>query len=127
MIQMILYEKRIKIKPVPYGVQTKIINGTPVIYTKPEYKKFKRMLANIVRKDYNCLIFPPLYSVDIQFNLATPKYTSKNAGDLDNLSKGILDSLQGILWANDAQIVRLSVSKQPALEYSIYLLVQGFC
>ena len=31
--------------------------------------------------------------------------------DIENLSKGILDALNGIIWRDDAQIVRLEVEK----------------
>ena len=43
--------------------------------------------------------------------------------DIENLSKGILDALNGIVWRDDAQIVRLEIEKwysdQPRAEIEI--------
>lgn len=43
-------------------------------------------------------------------NLERP--TGKNLGDCDNLAKSILDSLNGIAYYDDSQIVELNVSKR---------------
>jgi len=36
--------------------------------------------------------------------------------DIDNLAKGVLDGLSGILWKDDALVVRLVASKRFDLE-----------
>lgn len=123
---MVIYQSRIFIKPVPYKVRTTVINGTPTVYTPDDYKYYKELLAYYVANEYKCQQFFRVYKLQLIFNLATEKYTSKNAGDLDNLSKGVLDALQGIIWKNDAQIIQLEVSKYPAMDYSILICVEGF-
>lgn len=51
------------------------------------------------------------------------KNTSRRYGDLDNLAKGILDALNKIIYADDAQIVSLTAEKYqsdvPRIEISI--------
>ncbi len=123
---MVIYQSRLFIKPVPYKVRTTIIRGTPTVYTPEDYKHYKQLLAYYVSSEYHRQQFFRVYSLQLIFNLATEHYTSKNAGDLDNLSKGVLDALQGIIWKNDAQIIQLDVSKYPAIENSIYICAEGF-
>jgi Holliday junction resolvase RusA-like endonuclease len=38
---------------------------------------------------------------------------SRRAVDIDNLSKAVLDALQGVLWDNDRLVVELHVGKVP--------------
>ena len=42
------------------------------------------------------------------------KVTSRSFGDCDNLAKAILDACNGVIWADDAQITRLTVEKHKA-------------
>lgn len=123
---MVIYQSRLFIKPIPYKVKATIIRGVPAVYTPDEYKRYKEILSMLVRRDYNRIQEFRVYSLELIFNLATDKYTSKNAGDVDNLSKGVLDALQGVIWNNDAKIIRLDASKYPAVENSIYICVEGF-
>lgn len=41
-------------------------------------------------------------------------YRSRRAGDLDNRAKQVLDALQGLAYANDAQIVELHAYRKDA-------------
>ena len=87
-----------------------------------DYKDYIRRLASECYKD------KPLdgaVEVKILIHRHTPKSFGKTkmamalAGalrpttkpDIENLSKGILDALNGIVWRDDAQIVRLEVEK----------------
>lgn len=54
-------------------------------------------------------------------------YRGRRSGDLDNRIKQVLDSLQGIAYTNDAQIVELHAYRQDAprhgrLEVTVYAL-----
>jgi Holliday junction resolvase RusA-like endonuclease len=37
----------------------------------------------------------------------------KQRGDIDNVLKTILDALQGVVYGNDSQVVRASISREP--------------
>ena len=58
-------------------------------------------------------------SVEISFSFARPKSVKAphktTKPDLDKLLRGILDSLSGIVFRDDAQVVHCSVSKQYGL------------
>lgn len=73
--------------------------------------------------------------ISIHFSMPIPKSTTTGkrskmiAGDIahtkrpdvDNLTKSVLDALNGVAWADDSQIVQLSVVKQYAEKPSIWL------
>lgn len=75
--------------------------------------------------------------VSIVFGMPIPKSTSKRKAqlmangtikhtkkaDIDNLAKAVLDGLNGIAWADDSQIERLSVMKEYAKEPYVYIYV----
>lgn len=122
---MVLYDKFIPITPRPYPYP-KTSHVTGKVYTPDWYKAYKNEIGYIVREDFHCDVFPPIFAVELRFNLKTPKYTSKNAGDVDNLAKGVLDALTGIVWDDDGKITQLVVSKYPSLNPGIYIYIQGF-
>ena len=71
-----------------------------------------RMLVSAVAKDYKttvgmlarCARVEQLTGpVAVTLNI----YRERKAGDLDNYAKVLCDSLQGVFYANDAQIVEL--------------------
>jgi Holliday junction resolvase RusA-like endonuclease len=43
---------------------------------------------------------------------AAPTFPGRNLGDVDNLAKGALDALTGIVWLDDSQVVDLRVAKR---------------
>ena len=45
--------------------------------------------------------------------------------DVDNLSKTILDALNGVLWRDDAQVVDLHITKRYAAEPQTVITVRG--
>lgn len=57
-------------------------------------------------------------AVAMDFHLARPKTSRRKwptvRPDLDNLSKGLMDAMNGILWADDGQVVQQMISKRYA-------------
>lgn len=81
-------------------------------YDPPKCAKFKSDFATLVKaafKDDKLLNYPLKVEIKIFRNFKRP--TARRYGDIDNLAKGILDALNGILWQDDSQIVSLKVDK----------------
>jgi Holliday junction resolvase RusA-like endonuclease len=53
-----------------------------------------------------------------------PRWPGKNLGDLDNLEKGVWDSLTGIAFNDDSQIVRSSAFKGWAARDSVMIVLE---
>lgn len=130
------------IAPVPQGRPRFAIRGKFVqTYDPPKSKKFKtelRQLAEIehAEKPYHAEQYRPII---IELNLYIPmlksfsKIKRLNATngtlrptakpDIDNYIKGILDSLNGLFWHDDGQIVEIHAGKyysdNPRIEMEI--------
>jgi Holliday junction resolvase RusA-like endonuclease len=46
--------------------------------------------------------------------------------DIDNVAKGILDAMNGIVYKDDVQVVRLTLHKQYSTEPSVYIMVREY-
>lgn len=103
----------------PLGVQsTRFIKGHA--YQDPRMREYKdnirsNLLANI-QKDYNMYAKGTPISVHLSFTfkckdgkLRVRPHTTKP--DCDNLSKGVLDACNKVLWVDDSQIATLRVTK----------------
>ena len=83
--------------------------------TPKNYRDFKTEIRNwaVNIGEMSCLYGP--LSIELRFNFKKPKTVQRQypsvVPDLDNLVKAIWDSLNGVAWADDAQIVELSASK----------------
>lgn len=67
-------------------------------FVSEDAKRFKREVAQIAAQD--TLIYSDI-EVVLKF------YRPQRSGDLDNRLKCLLDALQGVVYANDSQIVRI--------------------
>ena len=47
--------------------------------------------------------------------------------DLDNIAKGILDAMNGIIYKDDVQVVRLSLQKHYSTEPGVYTMIREYC
>ena len=87
-------------------------------YYPPKYTKWKgdaaRILPAIVE---NAGILVPLECpviLDMTFVMPVTKGEGKMVkADIDNLSKAVMDALNGIAWVDDEQVVSLSAIKTP--------------
>lgn len=75
--------------------------------------------------------------VNLVFGMPIPKSTSKSKTelmangtirptkkpDVDNLAKAVMDGLNGVAWADDSQVVRVSIYKEYAKEPYVYIYI----
>lgn len=122
-----MMEIKIPIDAVPQG-RPRFYKGHVV--DPPKSRKFKADVAEFVaaQKDDDKLIDYPI-NVTILIYRSIEKFDkktgviSKRYGDIDNLAKGILDALTGILWKDDSQIVKLHVGKRLSDEPVINIII----
>ena len=89
----------------------------PRVYGKvavdpPKCKEFKEELAMKVKSlltDHKLLTGKLRVHIEIFRNFKSE--IMKRYGDIDNLAKGILDALTGVVWKDDSQITKLEVDK----------------
>lgn len=110
----------------------KMIHGHAMAYTTAKTKDFEQQIAEHYALRANGVYFDrelPL-KVSIVFGLPVPKATTKSRRlamltgrlkpvkrpDIDNYAKAVLDALNGVAWADDAQIVELALYKKYAEE-----------
>ena len=112
-----------EIVPIPLA-RTKINTANKGRFLTPSSQKFKQDLGFIARAAMTGQkIFTGAINVyiDLYKNCAT---TSKRYGDADNHAKAVLDALNNIVFADDAQVVHLQVHKykckKQGLQIDIY-------
>ncbi len=104
------------------------------VYTPQKTKDYEAMVATIARQKlpgFSPLTGPVL--VDISVFVKIPKSWSKKnrrladdgylyptRGDVDNYAKSICDGMNGIVYADDSQIVNLRIDKK-------YSEIEGVC
>ena len=109
------------ITPVPQGRPRFVKRGAFVqTYDPKTSKEFKQTLKKLAVQQSPTLSESAL-EVSIVFYMSIPKSKPKKwrehppahtvKGDIDNLVKGTLDALTGVLWKDDSQIVTLKLYK----------------
>lgn len=111
-------------------------------YTSKDVKDYARHIQASFYKEYPnwlpSMFHDKALSVEISVMIKPPKSTSKKQyeqmvtcrirplkrPDIDNISKNILDALNGIAYADDKQIVSLQVSKYYAPDDYIYITIR---
>lgn len=73
-------------------------------------REFKQNVAYYVFWKYNFTKKPVFEKENLKVNLVL-NFKSNVKCDIDNYCKGVLDSLTGILWADDKQISHLTIEK----------------
>ena len=88
----------------------------------PKSKNFKLQLAAIVKSlRPSSVLLTGKIKLDIQIFRNKKSVTSRRFGDIDNLTKSVMDALTGVLWLDDSQITELHVTKNIADTPSIIL------
>lgn len=100
------------IDPVPASRPRVSKYGT---YYLPTYRKFKAAMQELIAKSRDAYTKHegPL-EVSILCSVPKPKTTKREFpnGDVDNYAKAVLDSLNGVLWNDDDDVVSLNASKR---------------
>ena len=112
---MILLQIDIKPKPAPRPRVTRW--GT---YNDPKYTAYKGVISGIARAEVKRLLVGAV-KLNLIFEFKIPKSWTKKkrnqahleipVGDCDNLGKGVMDALEGIVFKNDRQVKELSIKK----------------
>ena len=84
-------------------------------YFKGPYKTFRQEMVELVPEILGTS-FTPLtkeLSVDLELYIKRPKVTklTNPRADIDNFCKAVFDSLNGYLWEDDKQIIKLYATK----------------
>ncbi len=111
--------QRFKINPVPASRPR--VSRWSTYYPK-KYTKFKKEMEALTSELETTLSEKPV-SVELEFGIMMPKSWSKkkrkelnntycsNNSDIDNYIKAILDSLNGVVYVDDKQVVELFAKK----------------
>ena len=113
------YSQRFNINPVPASRPR--VSRWSTYYPK-KYTKFKKDMEALT-SELETTPSEKLVSVELEFGIMIPKSWSKkkreelnntycsNNSDIDNYIKAILDSLNGIVYIDDKQVVELFAKK----------------
>lgn len=87
-------------------------------FTAPKQSQYKAQIQTVMRRSFKGRPMEGALSVSLVFTIKRPKSVSEKKRplpivkcDLDNLLKIILDSGNGIVWKDDAQVVTLEARK----------------
>ena len=89
--------------------------GAPVTYTPKQTKDYERDLASLaqVAMQGKTLIEGPVkITIDVFFTHKTKTGWHTSRPDLDNIIKIVLDSLNGVVFKDDASVVQIIASKK---------------
>lgn len=117
-----------------------VVNGYAHVYVPQKTKDFEKKIGEHYREATGGYRYPDdaALIVTITFSYKPPRSISKvkakkmidgeinylKKPDLDNLAKAVLDGLNGIAFKDDAQIVRLNVSKEYGREDRIFISIR---
>jgi len=112
-------------RPVPMARPRVTAHGT---YTPEKCRIYKNYVASLARAAMRenkpmegavqchillCFDVPKSYTKGKKLAAAhnVQKPIGRNTGDVDNHAKAVMDALTGIVWRDDSQVTRLSISK----------------
>jgi Holliday junction resolvase RusA-like endonuclease len=111
------------IDPVPKGrPRFSKFGGT---YTPPRTKAFEKAVQMMAKNQYRQKPLDGPIEVGIEFVFKKPQKPSNSypKGDIDNYVKSVLDSLNGVVWNDDRQVVSLRTIKRYGFDSSVTVYV----
>lgn len=113
-------KRKIKIEPVPQGrARQRFVNGMVITYTPGATVKAQKAIKEAITRR-NLIPFEPLVplKLSVTFYRQKSKWLRRRETmpfrkpDLDNYLKLLLDALNGVAFADDAQITTIIVKKR---------------
>jgi Holliday junction resolvase RusA-like endonuclease len=96
----------VPVKPVPKGRhQVRLYRGGVVSYTPQKTREYEKKVRAYAKKQR-------IKQVNGKVAVVAVFYTS-NQGDVDNLTKSLLDALNGVAWEDDRQVKAVVAEKRP--------------
>lgn len=102
----------------------------PMVYTDTVTATYETAIKMLTKSQLNKYFVPfdGAISVSINIEITRPKSVTRDypsvKPDLDNYAKAILDSLNGIIWHDDAQICSLQITKSYNLKPTITVEIE---
>lgn len=110
---MALFAGSLSCKPVPKGRPR--VGKWGGVFTPKETRNFEKLVGDWVKAIYTKKPTEKALKVNISFYFKRAKSNTKKfhtqKPDLDNVAKAILDSIEGIIFVNDSQIIELNLDK----------------
>jgi len=106
--------------PIPQGsLKAFIIKGKPIITASNKgLDMWRRLIADVAQNYAPTPILKGPIAIQLDFRLPKPKHEPKTKRtypsrrpDIDKLARACLDALTGIIFIDDAQVIKLNVSK----------------
>ena len=134
----------VDIDPQPWQrPKTRVVNGFVKHYSPVKTKKYENQIADAYMQIKDAPFFEKdqALRVSIHFDMPVPKSVSERKRnlmctgviehtkrpDVDNMGKAVLDALNGIAWADDAQITALNLRKRYATHGLIWVHIVEDC
>lgn len=92
---------------IPPSVNGIWINKTKGRYKSPKGKEFEKLANLEIKSQYKGKVLKNKLKTSISLY-----FKDKRKRDIDNYNKGILDAMTGIIYVDDSQIDKLSLSKK---------------
>ena len=115
------------VKPIPQGSMRHIGNGRMIHNRAEDLAVYRAALALVAKQKFKTPTDEPV-AITIDFGLVKPK-TSKRTNptvppDLDKLIRAVLDGLTGVVYQDDAQVVKVTAYKVYSSSYFVRIGVE---
>jgi len=94
-----------------------MLSGRAAMYTPAKTKQFENYVKLVAAQHAPEELLTTALEVRLDFLFHRPKSLPKKIRyhtkkpDVDNLAKSVLDSMEGIIYVNDSQVISLKVTK----------------